>query len=95
MIDASHGNSSKKAENQVPVCASIARSVAEGEPRIVGVMIESHLVGGRQDLVPGKELTFGQSITDACIGWEESVGILEGLAEAVKQRRARSSEEEE
>jgi 3-deoxy-7-phosphoheptulonate synthase len=87
MIDASHANSSKKPENQVPVCADIARQIAAGDARIVGVMIESHLVGGRQDLIPGKELTYGQSVTDGCIDWESSVKVLEGLAEAVKQRR--------
>jgi len=87
MIDASHANSSKKPENQVPVCADIAAQVAAGETRIVGVMVESHLVGGRQDLVPGKELTYGQSVTDGCIDWESSVKVLEGLAEAVRQRR--------
>ncbi|MGE5623265.1 MAG: 3-deoxy-7-phosphoheptulonate synthase AroG [Bacillota bacterium] len=87
MIDASHANSSKKPENQVPVCADIAKQIAAGDTRIVGVMVESHLVGGRQDLIPGKELTYGQSITDGCVDWESSVKILEGLAEAVKQRR--------
>ncbi|HJU71411.1 MAG TPA: 3-deoxy-7-phosphoheptulonate synthase AroG [Paucimonas sp.] len=87
MIDASHANSSKKPENQIPVCADIARQIAAGDTRIVGVMIESHLVAGRQDLVVGKELVYGQSITDGCIGWEESVSVLEGLAAAVKQRR--------
>jgi 3-deoxy-7-phosphoheptulonate synthase len=87
MIDASHANSSKNPENQVPVCADIARQVAAGDSRIVGVMIESHLVGGRQDLVPGKELTYGQSVTDGCIDWEKSLTVLEGLAEAVRQRR--------
>jgi 3-deoxy-7-phosphoheptulonate synthase len=87
MIDASHANSSKKPENQVPVCAEIGRQIAQGDSRIVGVMIESHLLAGRQDLVPGKELAYGQSVTDGCIGWDESVGVLEGLAAAVKQRR--------
>ncbi|MCG2585901.1 3-deoxy-7-phosphoheptulonate synthase AroG [Massilia sp. TS11] len=89
MIDASHANSSKKPENQVPVCADIAAQVAGGDTRIIGVMVESHLVGGRQDLVPGKELTYGQSITDGCIDWAASVGVLEGLAAAVRQRRLR------
>lgn len=87
MIDTSHANSSKKPENQIPVCADIAKQVAAGDTRIVGVMIESHLVAGRQDLIPGKELTYGQSVTDGCISWEQSLGVLEGLAEAVKQRR--------
>ncbi len=92
MIDASHANSSKKPENQIPVCADIARQIAAGDTRIVGVMVESHLVAGRQDLVLGKELTYGQSITDGCIDWESSVKVLEGLAEAVKQRRLQDTE---
>jgi 3-deoxy-7-phosphoheptulonate synthase len=87
MIDASHANSSKKPENQVPVCADIAGQVAGGDTRIVGVMVESHLVAGRQDLVPGKELTYGQSITDGCIDWDTSERVLEQLADAVRQRR--------
>ena len=87
MIDASHGNSSKKAENQIPVCEEIGKQVASGDRRIIGVMVESYLVAGRQDLIPGRDLTYGQSITDACIGWEDSVTVLEGLAEAVRQRR--------
>jgi 3-deoxy-7-phosphoheptulonate synthase len=89
MIDASHANSSKKPENQIPVCADIARQIAAGDSRIIGVMVESHLVAGRQDLVPGKELVYGQSVTDGCINWEESLGVLDGLADAVKQRRLR------
>ena len=87
MIDASHANSSKNPANQIPVCADIAAQIAAGDTRIVGVMVESHLVAGRQDLVPGKELVYGQSVTDGCISWDDSVGVLEGLAEAVKQRR--------
>lgn len=87
MIDSSHANSSKKPENQIPVVADIARQIAGGDTRIVGLMIESHLVAGRQDLIPGKELTYGQSVTDGCISWEDSIGVLEGLAQAVKQRR--------
>jgi 3-deoxy-7-phosphoheptulonate synthase len=90
MIDASHANSSKKPENQVPVCADIAAQISAGDNRIVGVMVESHLVGGRQDLVEGKELTYGQSITDGCSNWEDSLKVLEGLANAVKQRRERN-----
>ncbi|HEX2531027.1 MAG TPA: 3-deoxy-7-phosphoheptulonate synthase AroG [Burkholderiaceae bacterium] len=87
MIDASHANSSKKPENQLPVCANIGNQIAGGDLRIVGVMIESHLVGGRQDLVSGRTLTYGQSVTDGCINWEDSVKVLEGLAKAVQQRR--------
>ena len=92
MIDASHANSSKNPQNQVPVCADIAGQVAAGDTRIIGVMVESHLVGGRQDLIPGKELLYGQSVTDGCIDWDSSVSVLEGLAEAVKQRRLRDPE---
>lgn len=88
MVDASHGNSSKKPENQPMVCENIAAQLAAGESRIFGVMVESHLVGGRQDLEPGKELTYGQSITDGCIGWDDSVAVLQTLANGVRQRRA-------
>jgi 3-deoxy-7-phosphoheptulonate synthase len=87
MIDTSHSNSSKKHENQIPVAHDIAGQIAGGSERIIGVMIESHLVAGRQDLVPGKPLTYGQSITDACISWEDSVPVLEALATAVRERR--------
>jgi len=88
MIDASHGNSEKNYENQIPVCADIALQIAGGDDRIIGVMVESHLQPGRQNHVPGKLLNYGQSITDACIGWTESIGVLEGLAEAVSRRRS-------
>lgn len=91
MIDASHANSNKKHENQVPVCADISRQVAGGEQRIIGVMIESHLVAGQQELTVGHPLVYGQSITDACLGWQESVMVLEGLADAVRQRRLHTS----
>lgn len=88
VIDASHANSSKKPENQPLVMEDVAQQIAGGDDRIVGVMIESHLVAGRQDLVPGQPLTYGQSITDGCIDWDTSVTVLERLAEAVDQRRA-------
>jgi 3-deoxy-7-phosphoheptulonate synthase len=88
MIDASHGNSQKKPENQIPVTQNVAGQVAAGDKRIIGLMIESHLVAGRQDLIEGKALQYGQSITDGCIDWESSVELLNGLAEAVKQRRS-------
>ncbi|WP_199096352.1 3-deoxy-7-phosphoheptulonate synthase [Dyella sp. ASV21] len=88
MIDASHANSSKQPENQPAVIGAIAEQLAGGERRIVGVMVESHLVAGRQDLEPGKPLRYGQSITDGCIGWDASVGVLEQLARAVRTRRA-------
>jgi 3-deoxy-7-phosphoheptulonate synthase len=87
MIDASHGNSQKKAENQIAVIRDVADQLADGESRVFGVMVESHLVAGRQDLVAGRELTVGQSITDACIGWDDTVGVLETLAEGVTERR--------
>lgn len=89
MVDASHANSSKQPENQPAVVADIAGQVAAGEQRIVGVMVESHLLAGRQDPVAGQPLTYGQSITDGCIGWDDSVAVLHTLATAVRQRRAR------
>ena len=91
MIDASHANSSKRAENQPRVIEDVAAQLEGGERRIVGVMVESHLVGGRQDLVPGKPLVYGQSITDACLDWETSVTVLERLAAAVRARRHRAA----
>jgi 3-deoxy-7-phosphoheptulonate synthase len=87
MIDTSHANSNKKPENQPLVVADIARQISNGEQRITGVMIESNLVAGRQDVVPGKPLTYGQSITDGCIDWETTVSALNVLAEAVATRR--------
>ena len=87
MIDASHGNSSKKYENQPLVVDAIAQQLEAGDRRIGGVMVESHLVAGRQDQVPGKPLRYGQSITDACIDWPASVAVLERLAKAIERRR--------
>ena len=87
MIDASHSNSGKKPENQPTVIADIAGQLSAGERRIMGVMIESHLVAGRQDVVPGVALTYGQSITDGCIDWDTTVPALEQLADAVAARR--------
>lgn len=87
MIDASHGNSSKVPKNQVGVCESIAEQLAAGDRRIMGVMVESHLVEGRQDLEPGKPLTYGQSITDGCVGWDDSTQVLDTLAAGVRKRR--------
>jgi 3-deoxy-7-phosphoheptulonate synthase len=92
MIDASHGNSQKKPENQVPVLRTVGEQLAAGDVRIFGVMVESHLVAGRQDLVPGRPLVYGQSVTDGCIGWEESVAVLDGLAQAVRDRRLAAAE---
>ncbi|MGN6158957.1 MAG: 3-deoxy-7-phosphoheptulonate synthase [Devosia sp.] len=87
MIDASHANSSKKPESQPLVLSDVGTQIAGGDRRIVGVMIESNLVAGRQELQPGKPLVYGQSITDGCIGWETTVAVLEKLAEAVAARR--------
>lgn len=87
MIDASHANSSKNHANQVKVCSDIGQQLSDGEQRIFGVMVESNLVAGRQDLRAGHPLTYGQSITDGCLGWEESVKVLEHLAAAVRKRR--------
>jgi 3-deoxy-7-phosphoheptulonate synthase len=88
MIDASHGNSRKRYENQRLVIEDIANQVTAGERRIFGLMIESHLVAGQQDLTAGGELVYGQSITDACVGWEDTVEMLDILAQAVGQRRS-------
>ena len=87
MIDFSHGNSSKQFKRQLDVCDDVCTQMAAGEDRIMGVMIESHLHEGRQDLSPEKPLEYGKSITDACINWEDSVRVLEQLAVAVRTRR--------
>ena len=91
MIDASHANSQKKHENQLAVADSIAQQLEAGDARIVGVMVESHLVGGRQDLVTGRPLVYGQSLTDACLGWDDSIKLLDRLAEGVRGRRQRNA----
>jgi 3-deoxy-7-phosphoheptulonate synthase len=91
MIDASHANSSKQHRRQIDVMADVGQQIARGSRCIFGVMIESHLVEGAQKFSPGKDdpgkLAYGQSITDACIAWDDSAAVLEGLAAAVKQRR--------
>ncbi|MHB8899337.1 MAG: 3-deoxy-7-phosphoheptulonate synthase [Thermoguttaceae bacterium] len=87
MIDVSHANTSKQFRRQLAVAEGVGVQLAEGEGRIVGVMVESHLNEGRQDLVPGRALVYGQSITDACVGWDDSVAMLELLAERVRRRR--------
>ena len=92
MVDCSHANSSKQHEKQVDVAREIAAQVAGGSKQVFGVMVESHLVAGAQKFTPGKDriddLTYGQSITDACLGWDDSVQVLDLLAQAVQQRRA-------
>ncbi len=87
MIDFSHANSSKQYQRQLEVGHSVAEQLAAGDKRIMGVMIESHLVAGRQDLKPGVTLTYGQSITDACVSWDDTEPLLRELAEAVRNRR--------
>src|SRR3982751_4666897 len=82
MIDCSHANAAKQYQRQTDVARDIAAQLAAGERRIVGVMVESHLVEGRQELVKAQPLRFGQSITDACLGWDDSTRLLETLAEA-------------
>jgi 3-deoxy-7-phosphoheptulonate synthase len=88
VIDASHDNSAKDHERQPAVAAQIGAQVARGNDAIVGVMLESFLVGGRQEAAPGAPLTYGQSITDACMDWEATVAVLYELAAAVRARRA-------
>ena len=91
MIDFSHANSSKQHARQIDVARDVAMQVTNGDRRIMGAMIESHLKAGRQDVVPGKKLEYGQSITDACISWDDSVPLLESLAAAVRARRQKRS----
>ncbi len=90
MIDASHGNSRKLPDNQRAVVEDLAAQLADGERSLFGVMLESHLVGGAQPLTPGQPLTYGQSVTDACLGWDDTVELLDILAGAVDRRRARA-----
>ena len=87
MIDFSHANASKKYEKQMEVGANVAAQLAAGEERVVGVMVESHLNAGRQDLVPGQTLAHGVSITDPCLGWDDTTALLETLAQGVRDRR--------
>ena len=90
MVDCSHANSAKQHRRQIEVAANVAAQLAAGERRIIGVMVESHLHEGRQDLLPGVDLQPGVSITDACIGWDDTVPLLKQLAQAVKARRTRA-----
>ena len=92
MIDFSHANSRKDYKRQIEVAEDCATQLANGEDRIFGVMIESHLKEGRQDLIPGKPLQKGVSITDACIGWEDTQSVLETLADGVRKRRLKQAE---
>jgi 3-deoxy-7-phosphoheptulonate synthase len=88
MVDCSHANSSKQHELQADVAHDVAARIAAGERRIIGLMIESHLEAGRQDLKPGLPLKRGVSITDGCLGWAQTEPLLQALAEATRRRRA-------
>ncbi|CNI36617.1 3-deoxy-7-phosphoheptulonate synthase AroG [Yersinia pekkanenii] len=87
MIDFSHANSSKQFKKQMEVATDVCRQIAQGEKSIMGVMIESHLVEGNQNLESSEPLTYGKSVTDACIGWEDTETVLRQLASAVRARR--------
>ncbi|MBT5483830.1 MAG: 3-deoxy-7-phosphoheptulonate synthase [Gammaproteobacteria bacterium] len=87
VIDCSHANSNKDPGRQIVVCRDVAYQVANGENNIKGIMLESHLLAGNQKVVPGQELTYGQSITDACMAWDDTAGLLAELADSVKERR--------
>ncbi len=95
MVDCSHANSSKQHEKQIEVARDIGAQIAGGSRQVFGLMVESHLMPGAQKFTPGKdqagELEYGKSITDACIGWGDSLQVLDGLSESVKARRARKS----
>ncbi len=87
MIDCSHANSSKDYTKQAVACGDVAAQIAAGERRIIGIMLESNLVAGAQKLIPGKPLVYGQSITDACLGWADTLPLLRDLAAAVHSSR--------
>jgi 3-deoxy-7-phosphoheptulonate synthase len=90
MIDVSHANSSKQHQRQIAVAHEVAEQIAAGDSRITGLMIESHLEEGRQDIVTGGTLRYGVSVTDACISMAQTVPVLQALAVAVRERRAAS-----
>jgi 3-deoxy-7-phosphoheptulonate synthase len=87
VVDCSHANSDKDPARQPDVARAVAEQVAGGSASIVGVMLESFLAEGRQDAAPGRKLAFGQSITDACLGWERTLPVLRDLAAAARERR--------
>jgi 3-deoxy-7-phosphoheptulonate synthase len=94
MVDCSHANSSKIPQKQMDVGKDVAAQLSMGDERLFGIMVESHLKAGRQDLVSGKPLVYGQSITDGCISWEDSASLLDILAEGVRRRRVKRMENE-
>ena len=87
MIDLSHANSRKQHQAQVEVGEAVAKQIESGDKRIFGIMLESHLVAGRQDVKPDQELVYGQSITDACLGWDDTKTLIDRLAKASKARK--------
>ena len=95
MVDFSHANSRKDYKRQMEVATDVASQMAAGDNHIFGVMVESHLVEGRQDLKPGCQPVYGQSITDACIGWADTEALLTTLADGVKARRAKLGQPED
>jgi len=95
MIDCSHGNSQRQYQLQMQVAADVAEQLNTGDDRIIGVMIESHLNAGRQDHTPGCELEYGKSITDGCLGWDDTVKVLDLLAESVKARRFKNQQDDD
>jgi 3-deoxy-7-phosphoheptulonate synthase len=95
MVDFSHANSSKQYQRQIDVGQNVAAQIAAGDSRIIGAMVESHLNPGRQDLVEGQPLAYATSITDACIGWDDTEPLLRMLADAVRKRRLAAPADEE
>ena len=91
MVDCSHSNSCKQFLRQMDVAECVGQQIAAGDNRIIGVMLESHLEAGRQNLIPGQALVYGQSITDACLGWADSATVMDQLAQQVRQRRTKSA----
>src|SRR5688572_6007846 len=89
MIDCSHANCSKQHQRQLTVAQDVGHQVAGGDTRIVGAMVESHLVEGRQEIGPRDKMNYGQSVTDPCLHWDDTATLLRGLAESVQQRRPR------
>ena len=89
MIDFSHANSQKQHKKQLSVAQDVGHQIAGGDSRIIGVMVESHLVEGRQEIGPRDQMVYGQSVTDACIHWDDTTELLRGLAASVAQRQAR------
>jgi 3-deoxy-7-phosphoheptulonate synthase len=88
MVDASHGNSNKDPRNQPQVTRALGDRIRKGDARVFGLMVESHLVEGKQEYKPGQPAVYGQSITDGCLGWTNTVPVLDDLADAVRARRA-------